>query len=393
MLLLKILFAALIFFGFLYWLIQLLLIIRITHSILSVEKMVSADLDKWPKVSLIMTARDEAQNIEATIGVRLKDTYPNIEFILIDDRSTDGTSEIFDNVASKDTRTKVVHVTELPEGWLGKINAMKEGLKIATGEWLLFSDADVHIQNGTIRKVIAYAEKNSLDHIAIIPELRSTNFIIDIISAVFVRLICLIGRIWAVQNPKSSAAVGSGSFNLVRRKALDITQGLEWLRLEPGDDVALGLMLKKSGAHQAVINGNGYVRVSLYKSLGDLAKGFERTSFTTLANFSFLRILIFSLVWFGLELAPFLIVIPGINQEFLVIGLITITLSIITSIAINHWLNRLILPALCWPIGMIFHIIFFIRASILTIKRKGIYWRGTFYPISLLKQGRRYRFK
>src|SRR6185503_6720653 len=104
----------------------------------------SPDPPRWPKLSIIIPACNEAASIEAAVTSRLAQDYPDFEVCVIDDRSTDGTGAIVDRLAEGDPRVRAVHITELPEGWLGKVHALHRGVSIATGEWLLLSDADVH---------------------------------------------------------------------------------------------------------------------------------------------------------------------------------------------------------------------------------------------------------
>src|ERR1051326_8537576 len=94
-------------------------------------------------VSVIVAARNEARHIEQGLQSILAQDYPNLEFIAVDDRSTDGTGDILDRLAKKDLRLHTVHITELPSGWLGKTHAQHVGAERATGELILFTDADV----------------------------------------------------------------------------------------------------------------------------------------------------------------------------------------------------------------------------------------------------------
>src|SRR5215813_7146952 len=95
---------------------------------------------EWPSVSLIVPARNEEASIGPAVRSRLAEGYPALEVVLVDDRSTDGTGAVMDAIAAEDPRVRAIHVTSLPEGWLGKLHALREGLQLATGEWLLFSD-------------------------------------------------------------------------------------------------------------------------------------------------------------------------------------------------------------------------------------------------------------
>jgi glycosyltransferase involved in cell wall biosynthesis len=163
--------------------------------------------------------------MEPGIRTRMADGYPELEIVLVDDRSEDETGAIADRLASEDPRVKAVRVTELPEDWLGKQHALQHGVEAATGDWLLFSDSDVLFEPGTLRRAVAYCEYRQRDHLAVMPELLPRGFLLDTVLAVFVRTLTVAGRLWQVEDPKSRAALGSGSFNLVRRSAFDLTPG------------------------------------------------------------------------------------------------------------------------------------------------------------------------
>ncbi|HEY1418729.1 MAG TPA: glycosyltransferase family 2 protein, partial [Myxococcaceae bacterium] len=210
--------------------------------------------DRWPRVSLIVPARNEERTLGPAIRSRLDDGYPALEVVLIDDRSTDGTGAVVDAIAAADARVRPLHVTSLPPGWLGKLNAMNEGLRLATGEWLLFSDADVHLAPGTLERAVRFAEANRLDHLSILPQLRPATWLVDTALAPFARTGLILGRVWLVSDPRSRVGGSVGAFGLVRRSALERTPGIEFRKLEVVDDLALGQMLKASGARSAVVN-------------------------------------------------------------------------------------------------------------------------------------------
>lgn len=378
--------------GFIYWITQLFLTFRIIKSVPLLGKLQYDKFKEWPKVSVIIPACNEADTIKDAIQSRLQDDYPDIEILLIDDRSTDNTPEIVDKIAAQDSRVKAIHISALPEGWLGKIYAMHQGVLRATGDWFLFSDADVYIKPTTLKRVVAYCESRKLDHLAVLPEFYPTNFFLDTVFSIFMRMICLAGRFWAIEDEKSSASVGSGSFNLVRRTAFERTEGFEWLKLEVADDVVLGQMLKKSGARSCLINGREYVGVYFYRSLREAALGAEKAVFTVMGNFSLRQLILISVIMFGLEMSPFFALIPmGIPYiRFLAVAMFLVTLAVLVSI--NKWLNRAILPSLFLPVGITTIVILIVRSGILGVKRKGIFWRGTFYPTKMLKEGKRYKF-
>src|SRR4051812_15164518 len=131
-----------------------------------------------PSVSVLIPAKDEANQIEKCVSSVLRQDYPNFDVIVIDDRSTDGTGEILDRLASQDSRLRVAHLQDgtLPPGWGGKSFALHNGLMQAHGDWLLFVDADVQLESDVMSATIAWAKTREFDLISILPTFISGSF-------------------------------------------------------------------------------------------------------------------------------------------------------------------------------------------------------------------------
>lgn len=376
----KIIWILLLLTGFLYWLIQLIASILTIRRVPVLENIPERELPEWPKVSVIMPARNEEKTMGKALETRLRDDYPNIEYIIVDDRSTDRTGQIIDEIADKDPRVRALHIKKLPDRWLGKLYAQDQGVKIATGEWLLFSDVDVFVKPGTMTKAIAYAVEQGIDHLAIFPELYPVGFFVDILTTIFVRLISLGGRLWEVQDPHSKTAVGSGSFNLVRRSAFERSKGFEYIKLEHGDDVALGKILKESGSRETLLNGRKYVGVTFYRSLREAVVAVERPTYAALGDFNFARLFFAGWVILWLELSPYCALIQiGIPYYYIFAGFM-ILMSITTSALMNRWFYRPIWSTFFVPIGSLIMVFLIWRSGLLGALRGGVFWRGTFYP-------------
>ena len=104
----------------------------------------------WPSVSIVVPACNEEDKVKAAMSSLLAVDYPDLAVVAVNDRSTDRTGEILESLSSQD-RLTLVHVTELPDGWLGKLNALRHGVSIARGDWLLFMDADTHLTDGALQ--------------------------------------------------------------------------------------------------------------------------------------------------------------------------------------------------------------------------------------------------
>ena len=385
---LTILAIAVVTFGGLYWFIQLYSTILVVKNIRSVASLKSPVKRSWPRVSVIMPARNEAATIEQALHIRCESDYPDLELIVINDRSTDDTGVIAERIAKTDDRVRVIHIETLPEGWIGKLYAMHVGAQQAQGEWLLFSDVDVHVKSGTLRRVIAWCEEKAIDHMAIIPDLYPTSFLLDVTLSVFMRHICVLGRPWNAGNPESKDAVGAGAFNLVRRKAFDHAHGFETMKLTVTDDVVFGRILKQTGARAGVLNGRDHVNVYFYRTLHDMACGSERALFTMFANFSAARLILIGTLMLFLELAPFIALLFFALPVLQMIGAGLTLTALVVSLVVNIYLGRPWWTSFFVPVAIMIMYICMVRAAILGKKRGGIYWRGTFYSSEQLRKGR-----
>jgi len=348
---------------------------------------------QWPRVSVVTPARNEAASFADSLASRLADSYPDLEVVVVDDRSTDDTPSILAAFASRDARVVPVNVSTLPDGWLGKVHALAVGVEAATGEWLLFSDADVVVAPGALAKAVAHCEANGFDVLALIPEFRSTSGVVDLLWAIFVRIMAMAASPKAVRDPHSRTAVGSGGWTLVRRSTYDASPGFEHLRLETADDMALGAMLKAVGARCDFMNGRGSASVSIYGSLGEFYRGVEKNG-SSLANAPFAAVAIVFALLGGVEYAPLVALGVGLvgGVTWLAwLGAGAAVLATVTTAA-PLWLNTgMLLPALGWPVGWALMASGVLRSAWLVHQRGGVVWRGTFYPKRAVMEAQRFR--
>ncbi|MGH9575866.1 MAG: glycosyltransferase, partial [Terriglobales bacterium] len=122
-----------------------------------------------PLVSIILAGRDEETHVEAALATLLALDYPNCEILAVNDRSADRTGEIMDRLAAQDPRLRVLHISQLPDGWLGKTHALWRAAQMARGQWLLFTDADINFRPDALRRALSYAEEASADHLVLFP--------------------------------------------------------------------------------------------------------------------------------------------------------------------------------------------------------------------------------
>ena len=125
-----------------------------------------------PTLSIVTAARNEARGIEAAVKSLLRLDYPGLEIVIVNDRSEDDTGAILQRLVVDHPHLKVITIAELPPGWLGKNYALHTGAARATGQLLLFTDADIVFEPSTLRRAVALMEEERIDHLAAIPDVR-----------------------------------------------------------------------------------------------------------------------------------------------------------------------------------------------------------------------------
>jgi Glycosyl transferase family 2 len=348
--------------------------------------------DVWPRLSVVIPACNEAANLESTVATLLQQDYPDLEIILVDDRSSDGTGEIVERLARDDPRIRAVHIKTLPPGWLGKVHALHRGVEQASGEWLLFTDADVHFGAVILRRAVALVLHQRVDHLALIPRTIQKGFWLELAVNTFGLLFFITTRAASVNRADSKAFVGIGAFNLVNAERLHRTAGFEWLRLEPGDDVGLGMMIKQSGGTTRLALADEDLFLQWYSSVTAMFKGLEKNLFGPGSHYRWwLMLLQVGVIW-ALVAAPYIAVALGLAHGLAplwIAGAAAIIMHLIFTVCfiVDRKTKPLILLLL--PVGVVLITAMMLRAGYQCLKKGGIDWRGTHYPIDQLRAGQR----
>jgi glycosyltransferase involved in cell wall biosynthesis len=343
---------------------------------------------RWPKLSVIVPACNEAATLEAAVASLRAQTYPNLELVVVDDRSTDGTGEIVDRIAAQDPRVLAIHVKELPAGWLGKVHALHQATRAATGELLLYTDADIHFLPGVLEKAVAFMVESELDHLTLLPDLKPRGFVLQTVEAAFGSTLFTMGSPHRIGEPGSKSFVGVGAFNLVRRTAFDRTEGFEWLKMEPGDDFGLALLLHRAGARAAFRRGLDELAVEWYSTTGEMIRGLEKNTFGPLCGYSYLRLFAIVALSLALMIGPVLAITSG-SKVIVAFGVLALLSLPIGLLGIKKKMKLKALPLLAAPLGNAILIYTLVRAAVLCGLQGGIRWRGTLYPVEELRRARR----
>ena len=341
-----------------------------------------------PTLSVVIPARDEGAALERAARSLLAQDYPGLEIIVVDDRSSDATPSILRDLAAADGRLVVLRVDELPAGWLGKNHALWRGAERASGEWLLFTDADVVFAPGALRRAVAFAVTEGLDHLTLAPRLLARSLVLRAFVVFFGYAFVALWGAYRANDPKSSRGVGIGAFNLVRRSAYERIGTMRALSLRPDDDIRLGRRLRAFGFKQRVLNGNEFLSVEWYPSLAAAIRGLEKSMYSGMEYrvvdaVAVLLYLLATMVW------PFVgvFLVGGVDRVLL--GVVDVALwTALLETYRQSTSDRLDLSALAVALLFPFSALCFALAivrSVYIAETRGVRWRGTTYPLALLR--------
>ena len=347
-----------------------------------------AEPSTLPRVSVVVPARDEGSTIGRALGSLLEEDYPELEVIVIDDRSSDATGDVLRELAAKDSRLVVLRVDDLPAGWLGKNHALWRGADRASGEWLLFTDADVVFAQGALRRAVTYATNEKLDHLTLAPRLVARGFALRAFVAFFGYAFVALWGAYLANDPKSKRGVGIGAFNLVRRSAYERIGTMRALSLRPDDDIRLGRRLRGFGFRQRVLNGNELLSVEWYSSLGGAISGLEKSMYSSL-DYRLIDAVGVLLYLFATMVWPFVgvLLLGGIDRVLLAIVVASLVAALLETY--RQSVSATLTPAaLVVALLLPFSAACFgwaIARSVYLAETRGVRWRGTTYPLSLLR--------
>ena len=352
-----------------------------------------------PRVSIIVPARNEAESVEQCLRSLLALDYDNFEVIAVNDRSTDATGEIMERVAqasriSPDSTDvvrpctpslRVIHHLQLPEGWLGKTHAMWTGANNASGDWLLFTDADVIFKPDSLRRALAYAESEPADHVVLFPRMIMKRVGEYMMIAFFQTMFMFGHRPWKVADPSTDDHMGVGAFNLVRRRVYDSVGTYQALRMEVLDDMKLGKVVKNAGFAQRNVFGSDLISIRWAHGAFGIVNNLTKNFFAVL-SFQSWRTVVSAFGLAFLNYGPFLGIwlAHGWARVPYAIALLSLFLIYIGM----SW--RSAVPSyyfLLHPVSTTLFIYTLLRSMILTLWNDGIVWRGTKYPLEELRRG------
>ena len=353
-----------------------------------------------PRVSIIVPARNEEDSIEQALNTLLALDYDNYEVIAVNDRSTDRTGEILKRISqnqaappsanfeareSKRPALRIIHHRDLPPGWLGKTHAMWTAANQATGDWLLFTDADVLFKPDSVRRALAYAEAEPADHVVLFPRMIMQRPGEYMMIAFFQTMFTFGHRPWKVADPSTDDHMGVGAFNLVRRRVYEAVGTYAALRMEVLDDMKLGKVVKNAGFRQRNVFGGDLISIRWGHGAFGIVNNLTKNFFAIL-SFQWWRTVISAVGLAFLNFGPFLGIWMAHGWARLPYA---IALASMFAIYVGmSW--RSDVPAYYFvlhPVSTAMFVYTLLRSMVLTLWHDGIEWRGTKYPLEELRKG------
>jgi len=333
-----------------------------------------------PSVSVLIPARNEAANILPMVESILNQDYPNFQVLVLDDNSEDETGLILAKLASTDSRVCFLKGQPLPEGWMGKQWACHQLMQAATGELLLFTDADTRHQPHALHNAVVVMLAEGIDLLSALPYQEVTTWgerlIVPLLYWSFMVFIPL-HLAYRIKLPAISMAIGQ--FMLIRRHTLEKIGGFEPIRKNAADDLSIVRRVKANGFHWKVMDAGMDIHCRMYTNFKQASQGITKNLF---AVFDY-RILPFIFVWLWLGLVflgPLVVLAAGglgypVNNTSLLLAGIAVAEALALWLLVVKRFRFSLQIAMFYPFNMLIAIVLALRAVILNLQGKAS-WKG-----------------
>lgn len=336
-------------------------------------------------LSIIIPARNEEANIEACLRAAFAVEWDgDLQFVVIDDKSTDKTGEILAGLAEEDSRLTVVKGVPLPEGWMGKSAALFRAQTFATGDWLLFVDADVRLEPTGPARLIGRLVSQGGEMASCLGRLTVESFWERVVQTRIGAMIAGANPLHEVNDPEHERAMANGQCLLFKRECYDRLGGHETIKSSVLDDVDFAKLAKKEEVNYRLYWGLGVFRCRMYTGLGEIWEGWTKNLFPAL-EYSLVATVIITLLIFASSLLPFVLLAKNLVLLALghpvhwgILGLeIAIIAVIFATDFLGHRKNQYS-GSLFWtfPLGICVIIALFWNSAWRITSGKGAVWKG-----------------
>ncbi|OYV07346.1 MAG: hypothetical protein CFE26_01480 [Verrucomicrobiales bacterium VVV1] len=373
-----------------FFVLTILVINTIIHVLLFPSQEVAVPSDVGVRVSVMVPARNEAMNIEACVRSLLAQDWPNLELLVLNDCSEDETGRILETF--RDSRLQLLQGTELPAGWSGKNWACHQLAAKASGEWLIFLDADTVLESRAVTSLVDMATRRRVDLLCAWTNQvfgtvieRATIPILTFMAA-SVSNAALVNWIqdrpsWLMDRFKGFAVrggVANGQCMVFSRTCYEELGGHEGVKAEIVEDLAFAVKVAQgipNGRRLINCDAKRFIRCRMYRSACELWTGFTRSAWANTFKQPFQSLV---LVAFGtlILVMPYVSLLTSWGNQSLVRMEVGALILIPTLLCIRFRRNPL--EILLFPLGVVVSIAISLNAIFL-YRKKGVDWKGRIY--------------
>ncbi len=367
------------------FLINIILFKNIKRFFLS-EKL----LQDPPLVSILIPARNEERNIRRCVSSFMKQDYKNIEIIVLDDNSNDGTASIVNELIKKDSRVRLISGLPLKKGWLGKSWACHQLSKAASGDYYIFTDADTLHYDSTVSRSLAALTANNLDGLSVYPKQITVTFHERMTVPFIIFAIITFIPLFLLKKTKSPLfSTGIGQFFMFTKQAYEKMGGHESVRSEILDDIHISKQIKKAGCKYMIFDGSDNIFCRMYTNLEEIKHGFSKVIFAAFDYNGFAEVVAMA-AFLMIFLFPFFMLPLGIVFEWsgpvIFYMIIQVFIILFIKIILSIRFKIRIVDALLTPISICYMLSYAVRSYLTARVGKGIYWKGRTYNIDAVDE-------
>jgi chlorobactene glucosyltransferase len=344
---------------------------------------------QWPKVSILVPARNEEEVIADCLESLLALDYPDFEIIVVDDDSSDRTGTIAEDLAARpENRVPlgVIHNRELPAGWSGKVHALSLAAGSASGEWILATDADVIYHRATLRVAMTRALAEDAALLSLGLEFDYSFFWEKVVLPAFTFFLSTVFPLRLVNSPKSSCAIAAGAFILMRARDFKALGGYERLRNTVIEDLRMAQLFKHNGRRIHFVPARGLLRTRMYTSAHELFEGLSRSAFEG-AGFSPVKVLAGIVAGLLTAVLPWAAaVILGVRMilnenpgHSLELALLACALSLGIYLPLVRFLRVSPVYAFALPVAALFYTAVALNSMWRSLAGRGVPWKERYY--------------
>jgi chlorobactene glucosyltransferase len=340
-----------------------------------------------PKVSVIVTAKNEEQMIRQCIESLLAQTYENLEIIVVDDASTDRTREVVIELAPKSGKLRLVLAGPKPDGWVGKSWPCWRGFQEAGGEFLLFVDADSTFERSVVGRSIEYSLHYSIDMFSLAPRVKIVGIWAYSVLPLITGAINLLYPMIKVNEKLSKRAYVFGTYFLVRRDVYEATGGHSKVRDQLVEDAAVAQLVKSAGYNLRIERGSELLTTEWERDPKAIFHGLERITSSSIRTYGLISILNAALLFFLIVYPVIFIVAILLLKIFSPIFLLGLIVSVSDVVVVLLLTARELQadsgkagPAivLCF-LGALLFIAAIVTTSVKVARGKDLFWKGQGY--------------